>query len=122
MADAPKLKEAGFIPFAIGGDGNGWQIKGAFDQMLLGALGIEKRDKMYGKKDLEIAGGPEVKQVLEELKALKQFTDDGYANRNWNDTTNLVITNKAGSADHGRLGAWRVLRGRHDRASRTSAA
>ena len=43
----------------------------------------------------EIAGGPEVKKVFEELKALKQFTDDGYANRNWNDTTNLVITDKA---------------------------
>ncbi len=35
-------------------------------------------------------------KALTELKALKQYTDDGYANRNWNDTTNLVITNKAG--------------------------
>ena len=35
-------------------------------------------------------------KVFEELRALKKFTDDGYANRNWNDTTNLVITNKAG--------------------------
>src|SRR3954453_1901622 len=46
VADAPKLKEAGIIPFAIGGDGNGWQIKGAFDQLLLEVLGIEGRDKM----------------------------------------------------------------------------
>ena len=96
VKDAPKLKEAGIIPFAIGGDGNGWQIKGAFDQMLLQGLGIAKRDQMYGKKDLDIAGGPEVKQVLEELKELKKFTDDGYANRNWNDTTNLVMQDKAG--------------------------
>jgi len=96
VADAPKLKEAGIIPFAIGGDGNGWQIKGAFDQLMLYGLGIEKRDQMYGKKDLDIAGGDGVKQVLTELKDLKQFTDDGYANRNWNDTTNLVITGKAG--------------------------
>jgi glucose/mannose transport system substrate-binding protein len=95
VADAPKLKAAGIIPFAIGGDGNGWQIKGAFDQLMLANLGIEMRDQMYGKKDLTIAGGPEVKKTLEELKNLKQFTDDGYANRNWNDTTNLVITNKA---------------------------
>ena len=34
--------------------------------------------------------------VFEELRALKKFTDEGYANRNWNDTTNLVITDKAG--------------------------
>jgi len=51
---------------------------------------------MFGEKDLAIAGGPEVLKVLTELKALKQYTDEGYANRNWNDTTNLVIQGKAG--------------------------
>lgn len=96
VASAPKLKEAGIIPLAIGGDGNGWQINGMFDQMLLGELGIPGRDKMFGEKDLAIAGGPEVLKVLTELKALKQYTDEGYANRNWNDTTNLVIQGKAG--------------------------
>jgi len=96
VADAPKLKAAGVIPFAIGGDGNGWQIKGAFDQLMLAGLGIATRDKMYGEKDLAIAGGPDVLKVLKELKDLKQFTDAGSANRNWNDTTNLVIQGKAG--------------------------
>jgi glucose/mannose transport system substrate-binding protein len=95
VADMPKLKEAGFIPFAVGGDGNGWQIKGAFDNMLLDNMGIEKRDQMYGKKDVDLAGGPEVLKTLTQLKALKPYTDDGYANRNWNDTTNLVMQDKA---------------------------
>src|SRR4029079_9150168 len=76
--------------------GNGWQIKGAFDQLMLEVLGIEKRDQLYGKKDLALAGGPGVLKALTELKALKKFTDEGYANRNWNDTTNLVIQGKAG--------------------------
>ena len=70
--------------------------KGAFDQMVLYKIGIPKMEQMYGKKDAGIAGGDGVKQVLTELKDLKQFTDSGYANRNWNDTTNLVITGKAG--------------------------
>ena len=96
VADAPKLQAAGIIPLAIGGDGNGWQIKGAFDQILLASLGIQARDQMYRDKDLTIAGGPDMLKALTELKSLKQYTDDGYANRNWNDTTNLVITNKAG--------------------------
>jgi glucose/mannose transport system substrate-binding protein len=96
VADAPKLKEAGIIPFAIGGDGNGWQIKGAFDVMLLENLGIANRDKMYGDKDEAIAGGAGVLKTLTQLKGLKQYTDEGYANRNWNDTTNLVIQGKAG--------------------------
>lgn len=95
VADAPKLQEAGFIPLAIGGDGNGWQIKGAFDNILLEALGIEGRDKMYRDKDLNIAGGPDMLRALKNFKSMKQYTDAGYANRNWNDTTNLVITNKA---------------------------
>lgn len=96
IAAAPKLKEAGVIPFAIGGDGNGWQIQLLFQDMVTEALGVEARDKMYTTKSAEIAGGPEMKGVFEQLRTLKQYTDDGYANRNWNDTTNLVITNKAG--------------------------
>lgn len=95
VADAPALKAAGFIPFAIGGDGGGWQISGAFDQILLAALGIETRDKMYRDKDTTIAASPEMLKALKNFKALKQFTDAGYANRNWNDTTNMVITGKA---------------------------
>ena len=95
LADAPKLKAAGFIPFAIGGDGGGWQITGAFDQILLENLGIAAHDKMYKDKDLSIAGGKKMLETLAEFKSLKQYSDPGYANRNWNDTTNLVITGKA---------------------------
>ena len=95
VAAAPKLKESGVIPFAIGGDGNGWQIQLLFQDMVTAALGVAKRDEMYTKKSAEIAGGPEMNGVFTQLRALKQFTDEGYANRNWNDTTNLVITNKA---------------------------
>jgi glucose/mannose transport system substrate-binding protein len=95
IADAPKLQESGVIPFAIGGDGNGWQIQLLFQDMVTEALGVAKREEMYTKKSAEIAGGPEMTKVFEDLRALKKYTDDGYANRNWNDTTNLVITNKA---------------------------
>jgi glucose/mannose transport system substrate-binding protein len=93
---APKLRDAGIIPFAIGGDGNGWQIQLLFQDMLTEALGVENRNKMLEEKDAGLAGGPEMVQVFKDLRALKELTDDGYANRNWNDTTNLVITGKAG--------------------------
>ena len=95
VAVAPKLQEAGIIPFAIGGDGGGWQITILFQDMLTEALGVEQRNKMYETKDAAIAGSPEVVQVFKDLRALRSFVDDGYANRNWNDTTNLVMTNKA---------------------------
>ena len=72
VADAPKLQEAGYIPLAIGGDGNGWQIKGAFDNILLEALGIDGRDKMYRDKDLDIAGGPDMLRALTELQGAEE--------------------------------------------------
>ena len=93
---APKLREAGIIPFAIGGDGNGWQIQLLFQNMVSEALGVENRNAMYENKDAELAGGAEMVQVFTDLRALKELADDGYSNRNWNDTTNLVITGQAG--------------------------
>jgi glucose/mannose transport system substrate-binding protein len=63
--------------------------------MVTEALGVKQRDKMFTEKSADIAGGPEMKGVFEQLRTLKQYTDNGYANRNWNDTTNMVITNKA---------------------------
>ena len=93
---APQLAEAGLIPFAIGGDGNGWQIQLLFQNMVTEALGVADRNKMYEDKDAALAGGPEMVQVFTDLRALKGLADDGYANRNWNDTTNLVITGQAG--------------------------
>jgi len=92
LAKAPKLKEAGIIPFAIGGES--WQISGAFGVVQTSMLGIEKREKILKDKDLELAKA-EMPAVFTKWREFKQFTDEGSANRNWNDTTNLVITGKA---------------------------
>lgn len=93
LADAPKLKEAGVIPFAIGGES--WIINGTFGVIQTGILGIQKREALLKDKDMSIANGPEMTKVFESFRALKQWTDPGSANRNWNDTTNLVITGQA---------------------------
>ena len=96
VAAAPKLKEAGIIPFAIGGDGNGWQI-----QLALPGHGDRGSRRRQARRDVhqeerrDRRRPRDERRCSPELRALKQFTDDGYANRNWNDTTNLVITNKA---------------------------
>ena len=95
LADAPKLKAAGSIPFAIGGDGGGWQIVGAFNLIQIEEIGKDKRDKILHDKDLALAGGPEMKKVFTDFKSLRQYADDGYTNRNWNDTWKLVDSGKA---------------------------
>ena len=95
LADAPKLKANGVIPFAISGDGGGWQIAGAFGVLQTEELGKDMRDKILRDKDLALAGGPEMKKLLTDFKSLRAYSDDGYANRNWNDTWKLVDSGKA---------------------------
>jgi len=95
LADAPKLKAAGIIPFAVGGDGGGWQIVGAFNLIQTEMIGHADRDKILHDKDLALAGGDKMKAVFTAFKSLRQYSDDGYANRNWNDTWKLVDSGKA---------------------------
>jgi glucose/mannose transport system substrate-binding protein len=92
LEKAPKLQEAGIIPFAIGGES--WQISGAFGVVLTSMLGLEKREAIHKDKDLELAKA-ELPAVFEAWRSFKQFSDAGSANRNWNDTTNLVVTDQA---------------------------
>ena len=94
LAAMPKLKEAGFIPFAVGGEA--WQNAGAFNVMLLNTLGKDGWMRLYKDRDVAYAKGPEVRKVMENWRKLASFKDEGSANRNWNDTTNLVLTDKAG--------------------------
>ena len=91
----PKLEEAGVIPFALGGDGGGWQVSLAANQIILSVLGAETVEAIWKDKDLELAGGPEVLAAFTTLKTLGSFTDEGSPNRSWSDTAALVIQDQA---------------------------
>jgi len=93
LADAPKIQEAGYIPFAIGGEA--WQYTGALNVVMLSQIDKAGYFKLYRDRDGDFARGPEVRHALEIWRQLISYADEGSANRNWNDTTNLVITNKA---------------------------
>ena len=95
LADLPKLKEAGVIPFAVGGDGGGWQISLLANQLILAQLGAETVEKIWKNKDVDLAGGPEVLKAFQTLKSLGDYADDGSPNRSWADTTSLVISGQA---------------------------
>ena len=92
LEKAPKLQEAGVIPFAIGGES--WQINGAFGVVQTSMLGLEKRARILRDLDIELAKA-EMPAVFEAWRQFKQYSDEGSANRNWNDTTNLVVTDQA---------------------------
>lgn len=95
IADLPKLKDAGVIPFALGGDGGGWQISLLANQLILAQLGAETVEKIWKDKDVALAGGPEVLKAFQTLKSLGSYTDSGSPNRSWADTTALVIKGEA---------------------------
>ena len=96
VAALPALKDAGIIPVAVGGDGGGWQINLLANSLFLNILGAEKREQVLKDLNTEVAAGPEVAKVFETIKTLAQYSDPGAANRNWNDTTALVLNDQAG--------------------------
>ncbi len=93
LAEADKIKAAGFIPFAIGGET--WQHSGALNVVLLSQVGSAGWTRLYRDRDADYARGPEVKHALDTFRKLVSYRDEGSANRSWNDTTNLIITDKA---------------------------
>ncbi len=49
----------------------------------------------------EALSSPEMRELLAVMRRIQENTDEGSPNRNWNDTTNLVITGKALMQIHG---------------------
>ncbi|MGV8856647.1 MAG: ABC transporter substrate-binding protein [Devosia sp.] len=95
LADLPKLKDAGVLPFAVGGDGGGWQVSLLANQLILAQLGAEEVEKIWKDADVELAAGPEVLKAFTTLKTLGTYADPGSPNRSWADTTSLVIKGDA---------------------------
>lgn len=100
FADFDKIKAAGYIPIAIGAQQ--WQI-GYLTHALAGAIGgPEFYTKIYGETpDPAVLDTPEMKTLLETIRKFQQVADEGAANRDWNVTTNMVITGKALMQLHG---------------------
>jgi glucose/mannose transport system substrate-binding protein len=92
FADADKLKKAGYIPLAFGGQP--WQQASLFYNVML-SNGRDFYKKVMIDRDVTVAGGPLMVKTFETLRKLTADVDAGSPGRNWNDATNLVITNKA---------------------------
>ncbi|MEM7022436.1 MAG: ABC transporter substrate-binding protein, partial [Pseudomonadota bacterium] len=93
LVDAEKIKAAGYIPVALGGQP--WQERILFNSVLIGTAGKEAYRALYVDRDPEAARSEGVLKALEVFGKLRPFVDDGSPGRNWNDATNLVLTGKA---------------------------
>ena len=94
FADLDKLKAAGIVPLAFGGQP--WQEKITFYAWLAHVGGPDMYMKLYRDKDAAMVQGPQFKAFLASFKRLHNYVDAGSPNRNWNDATAMVISGKAG--------------------------
>ncbi|MCP4319068.1 MAG: carbohydrate ABC transporter substrate-binding protein [Hyphomicrobiales bacterium] len=94
-AAAPKLREAGVIPLAVGGEP--WQINGMAGVFTVALGGTDLYRKINADKSPEAAASPEMGKVFEAIAAARGMVDNGFVGRAWNDAANMVITGKAGA-------------------------
>lgn len=100
FAVADKIKAAGYIPLAIGGEK--WQIGYLLHALMAAQTGGAIYERIYGgTPDRSAIDTPEMRQTLALFRKFQQQADPGSPNRKWNDTTNLVITGKAFMQVHG---------------------
>ncbi len=92
FAVADKLKAKGYIPLALGAQP--WQEASLFYAVML-SNGRDFYKKVLIDHDQAAATGPLVVKSFETFRKLTSYVDEGSQGRNWNDATNLVVTNKA---------------------------
>ena len=89
-----KLQAAGLIPLAHGGQS--WQDMIVFSAVLSNFGGRELYLKVLRDRDMNTILSPDFKNVLLTFKRLQSYVDKGSPGRNWNDSTALLISGKAG--------------------------
>jgi glucose/mannose transport system substrate-binding protein len=94
FAALDKLKKAGLVPLAHGGQS--WQEIILFSSMLAHVGGRDLFLKALRDRDQATLLSPAFRQALLAYKRLQSYVDPGSPGRNWNDATAMVISGKAG--------------------------
>ena len=94
FAALDKLKAAGMVPLAFGGQA--WQEWITFYSMLLHVGGKDAYLKFFKDHDAASVNAEPMRKTLTALKKLHGYVDAGSPGRNWNDATAMVINGTAG--------------------------
>lgn len=94
FAAADKLKAAGLVPVAHGGQN--WQDFTTFESVLLGVGGPKFYQDALVKLDDKAINSDTMKKSLETFRRIKGYTDPGAPGRDWNLATAMLIQGKAG--------------------------
>jgi glucose/mannose transport system substrate-binding protein len=91
--DALKAK-GNVVPLAVGAQP--WQLGQTFFSVLLTKEGSDLYFKLFRDLDVDAVNTPEFKDAVATFLKLRDYSDPGAANREWNVAANMVITGKAG--------------------------
>nr|WP_235869172.1 ABC transporter substrate-binding protein [Veronia nyctiphanis] len=94
IATMDKLKAAGYIPLAHGGQA--WQDATIFDGVVLTTGGIDFYRKAFVELDPKALGSKTMEKAFDRMKQLRGYVDDNFPGRDWNLATAMVIEGKAG--------------------------
>jgi glucose/mannose transport system substrate-binding protein len=90
---ADKIKKAGLIPVAHGGQN--WQDFTTFESVVLGVGGPKFYSDALVKLDQKALTGETMKKSLETFRKIKGYTDAAAPGRDWNLATAMVMQEKA---------------------------
>ena len=90
---ADKVKKAGLIPVAHGGQN--WQDFTTFESVVLGVGGAKFYNDALVKLDPKALNSDTMKKSLETLRKVKGYTDAAAPGRDWNLATAMVMQEKA---------------------------
>jgi glucose/mannose transport system substrate-binding protein len=93
-AAGDKLKAAGFIPLAHGGQP--WQDSTVFEDLVLSIMGADGYKKAFIDLDEKTLTGEQMVKVFTALKKLQGYMDPNGTGVDWNLEAAKVITGKAG--------------------------
>ena len=94
FAAMDKLREAGYIPYALSGTPS--PLRFLFEAFVVDAIGSS--DEWYAiwrEKDDTAIRGDAIRTAFERLKRMKAYGDEGYSGRVWAPTLDLVVSDQA---------------------------
>jgi len=94
LVAAEKIRKAGYIPLAHGGQP--WQDATIFDSAVMSAGGPEFYRKALIELDPNALGSKTMEKAFEQMQKLRTLVDPNFPGRDWNLATAMVINGKAG--------------------------
>ncbi|MDB1125973.1 ABC transporter substrate-binding protein [Vibrio algarum] len=88
-----KLKEAGIIPLAHGGQA--WQDATVFEAVALSVLGSDGYNKAFVDLDMDTLSGDQMVETFRLFQKMHNYIDKNSPGRDWNVATSMVINGEA---------------------------